>query len=820
MSTIGGTIKLKGETEYRKALKDVQSNLKLLSSELKLTSSAFMSGDKSLKDTKTSYSNMNSTVQEQKAKISDLRKVVEELSKEYGENSDKVRLFKTQLNNAETQLNQMENATDKSNKELKEMKEATDDAGSGASRLGDIIKGNLISEGIIAGIKGLAGAMKQVSGALIDMGKQAIQSYAEYEQLVGGVDTLFKESSAKVQEYAENAYKTSGLSANAYMETVTSFSASLINSLNGDTVKSAEIADMAITDMSDNANKMGTSMEMIQNAYQGFAKQNYTMLDNLKLGYGGTKGEMERLLAKANEINAQNGIHTDYQISNYADVVQAIHVIQTEMGIMGTTSAEASGTISGSVGSMKASWQNLITGIADENANFEQLVNNFVNSLIGENGEGGAIGNLLPRITIALDGIVNLIVSLSDTLLPKVLEIGIKLIGNLATGIAENLPSIVSSISSVVSLLVETFTSMLPQLMSMGGSLVDNISSGLQENIPNFISKALDLIDGFANFLTENVPILITKGMEMLRNLVKGIMDSLPELISRVPEIISKFANVINDNAPTIIKGGFNIIMDIIKGIINAIPTLVANIPKIIQAILDVWTAFNWINLGKNVITAIGNGIKNMTSFAKSAIGNVKDSLVNTVKNLPQNLFNIGKNMISGLGNAISSLKTWVVGHLTSLGTSMLTGIKNVFSLSNIKSIGSNLIKGLWNGISDMTGWILNKISDFCGGVINKVKKLFGINSPSKVFKEEIGTNLALGVGEGFSDTMINVSKDMANAIPTEFDTNINYSSNTNSNYDMYVNAFKDALKDVKVVMNDRELGTFVTDTMERVVYN
>lgn len=283
-TSFGGTIKLQGESEYRKALKDITSNLKLVSSELKLTNTEFSNGDKSLKQTKTSYDNMNKTMSDQKTKVDELRETLKKMEQQYGSNDEKVKTFKTQLNNAENQLKQMEDATNKSNKELKEMKNGFDNAGSGAVKFGDLLKANVLGDVIIGGLKKLGSAVKSVGSAFVDVGKQALNSYADYEQLIGGVETLFKDSAGIVSDYANNAYKTAGLSANEYMETVTSFSASLLQSLNGDTAKAAEVADMAITDMSDNANKMGTDMSMIQSAYQGFAKQNYTMLDNLKLG--------------------------------------------------------------------------------------------------------------------------------------------------------------------------------------------------------------------------------------------------------------------------------------------------------------------------------------------------------------------------------------------------------------------------------------------------------------------------------------------------------------------------------------------------------
>lgn len=283
-SSFGGTIKLQGESEYKKALKDITSNLKLVSSELKLTNTEFSNGDKSLKQTKTSYDNMNKTMSDQKTKVDELRETLKKMEQQYGSNDEKVKTFKTQLNNAENQLKQMEDATNKSNKELKEMKNGFDNAGSGAVKFGDLLKANVLGDVIIGGLKKLGSAVKSVGSAFVDVGKKALDSYADYEQLIGGVETLFKDSAGIVSDYANNAYKTAGLSANEYMSTVTSFSASLLQSLNNDTAKAAEVADMAITDMSDNANKMGTDMSMIQSAYQGFAKQNYTMLDNLKLG--------------------------------------------------------------------------------------------------------------------------------------------------------------------------------------------------------------------------------------------------------------------------------------------------------------------------------------------------------------------------------------------------------------------------------------------------------------------------------------------------------------------------------------------------------
>ena len=266
---------------------------------------------------------------------------------------------------------------------------------------------------------GAAVAVAAATTAAVALGKASLEGYAEYEQLIGGVETLFKDSAGTVQEYAANAYKTAGLSANEYMETVTSFSASLLQSLGGDTEKAAQYADKAITDMSDNANKMGSSMESIQTAYQGFAKQNYTMLDNLKLGYGGTKSEMERLILDAEKLDssfkASRDTNGDLAMS-YSDIVDAIHIVQTDMGITGTTAKEASTTIQGSLQSAKAAWSNLVVGIADENANLEELVNNFVESVVT------AGQNILPRIEIILQGMSQMLSQAGTTFIPLIVD--------------------------------------------------------------------------------------------------------------------------------------------------------------------------------------------------------------------------------------------------------------------------------------------------------------------------------------------------------------------------------------------------------------
>lgn len=812
--SFGGTIKLTGESEYRKALSSIGSNLRVLNSELKMVASGYDKNDKSVSNLSRQNDVLNKKITEQKEKVATLSKALEQSKRETGESSNTTKKWQVELNNAKAELNRLGVQLDKNTKDMNEFDDATEAAGKSSLGLGDIIKANLISGAIMGGIKALATGLKTMAGALVSLGKEAVASYAEYEQLVGGIETLFGESSKTVQEYANNAYKNAGLSANAYMQQVTSFSASLLQGLGGDTEKTALYANRAIVDMSDNANKMGTSMDMIQNAYQGFAKQNYTMLDNLKLGYGGTKTEMQRLIKDASlmtDVQKELGVTVDGSSMSFDNIINSISVMQKHLGFTGTTAQEASNTIEGSTLAMKASWKNLVTGLADDNADFGSLVDNFVNSTVG------AMTNLLPRISKVVGGIGKLIGGLGGALLenlPMLINTGKDLVKGIVGGVQSAIPTIIPILQELISQFITFISTNAQSFFDSGMKIIQDIGTGIEQNIPNFISKALDLISGFSEFLLENVPILVQNGMDFIRNLVQGLMDALPELIARVPEIISNFANAINNSAPIIIQEGLGLIWDIITGIIQAIPTLIANVPKIISAIVDVWSAFNWIDLGKNVVKFLGEGITFMKNYAKQSIETIKDTIVNFIKDLPSNLYNIGKDGIKGLGNAISSMLSFVTSKASSVATGIINKFKSLLSINTLKSIGKDLIKGLWNGISDMTGWILDKIGGFANSIVKNVKKFFGIHSPSKLFETEIGKNLALGLGNGFTGQMSNISKEMQNAIPTSFDISANVKNSNPIPTINPINDFKQALKGVRIVLNDREVGEFVLETV------
>ena len=494
---------------------------------------------------------------------------------------------------------------------------------------------NKLGNGLKTAAKIGTAAVGAAAAGITALTTAAVNNYAEYEQLVGGVETLFKTSSGKVMGYAENAYKTAGLSANEYMETVTSFSASLLQSLDGDTASAAEKANLAITDMADNANKMGTSMESIQNAYQGFAKQNYTMLDNLKLGYGGTKEEMQRLLDKANELNAQQGIITDYQIDSYADIVDAIHVVQTEMGITGTTAEEAGMTIQGSVASMKSAWGNLLTGLADGNADIEQLVDNLVTTIVGDGTETnlGVLGNILPAVQTALNGasmlisealpeIVGIIPTVINDNLPILTEAAISIIQSLVDGISQNQEMLFDTIFGVVAYLAESFITMLPQIVQLGLDLIVSLANGIADNLPELSPTIVDVVLKIVDTLTDPGTLgnLVDASIAIIIALANGLIESLPELIEKAPEIIQNLVDAIIENAPKLLESAYEIIVKLVEGIIKNLPKILEAGTKIVFSILDGITQFlgDLIMKGKDIVDSVKEGFSEKVDDAKT----------------------------------------------------------------------------------------------------------------------------------------------------------------------------------------------------------
>lgn len=595
--------------------------------------------------------------------------------------------------------------------------------------IGSKIKNGFSKIGSIASIafKGVTVAIGTASAALTGLTTASVNSYADLEQNIGGIETLFKDSANKVIKNAENAYKTAGMSANQYMETVTGFSASLLQSVGGDTEKAADSANMALIDMADNANKMGTSMESIQWAYQGFAKQNYTMLDNLKLGYGGTKEEMERLLADAQKLTG-----VKYDISNLNDVFNAIHVIQGELGITGTTAQEAATTITGSIGSMKAAFDNFLNG----SGTIDQLINTGLTAI---QNIVNAAGKLLPDLIQSIANATPQIVSTINTIFPQILNL---IIGNaptilnsigqvlmaLSTTLMEYMPQILTLAMQLIQYFLNGLITMLPQIIQMGIQLITQLILGIAQMLPELIPQAINAVITIVEGLLDNIDLLIDAAIQLIIGLAEGLITAIPILIEKIPIIIEKLINAIVNNLPKLIEMGITLIIKLTEGLIKAIPTLVKAIPQIISA------------------------------------------------------------LINGLGQ--------------------LPGM--------VWDIGKNIVTGLWEGISNMASWLWNKITGWCSSIFDGIKNFFGIHSPSRLFENEIGKYLALGLGEGFDDNLDKVYKQMQSAVDFEtqkLSTNLSTTASVNRNLNVTLSQSKS-----DVYLDSRKVGQIVTPYISKTI--
>ena len=486
-----------------------------------------------------------------------------------------------------------------------------------ATSAGQSFGGKLV--GAIKGVIAAAGIGTALS--------KAITEGAALEQSIGGVETLFGDSASQVIAAADNAFATAGLSANAYMETVTGFSARLLQGLGGDTQAAAALADTAVTDMADNANKMGTSMETITQTYQSLARGNYEMLDNLKLGYGGTQSEMARLINDSGVLG-DTMVATAENVNSigFDKMIEAIHAVQVEMEITGTAADEGVKTISGSLNALKASFSNVLANLTlgrDLGPSLTALATTLTTFLTG---------NLLPAVWNILSALPGALVTFVSTLGPQ---------------------------------LVSGLQTMVPQVLTAGTEFIQSLGDGFVQGIPEFLANALPMVLQFTEQLRANFGTMVDAGIDLLLNLVQGIANGLPTLIEYVPTIISNIAGLINDNAPKILKAGIQIIVTLVNGLINAIPTIIANIPQIIRAIVDTITAFNWLNLGATVIKTIGNGLVSMAGALKGFMQSTLSGALDYIKSLPGQALQWGKDLISGfvdgiigsVGNLINSVK-------------------------------------------------------------------------------------------------------------------------------------------------------------------
>lgn len=850
MTGFGGAIKLQGEQSYRQALARISQNLREVGSEMKVVSSQYAKSDNSQAALTARTEALNNKMTAQKEKLSVLTsqyramsaqytanntkhkelvasydaekqklaqieatlgktspeyqaqaKVVANLARDVDKSSAAVNANEIAMSKMRTQMNNAQADINKTDAEIKSLSPDMDKAGKSASELGEEaaksgrqaqeasggytvfknVLANLASSAIGAAVNGL----KNLGSAVLNVGKQAIEAYSQNEQLAGGVQTLFKDSAGIVQDYANNAYKAAGMSANEYMNTVTGFTASLVQSLGGDTKAAAELGNTAVQDMSDNANKMGTDIGSIQQTYQSLARGNYAMLDNLKLGYGGTKAEMERLMADAEKLTGEH-----YTIGDFGDTVKAIHAVQTQMGITGTTAKEASTTIEGSMNAMKASWQNLLAGMSDSGANMDGLIANLVDSV------NTFASNIMPRIAPLINGMVTAAVQLLpqavNMLTSQLLPLITAQIPSMVSGLSQvvqaivaALPQIMSAMTAALPQIVQALLTLLPQLIDAGMQMLTSLIQGITEALPTLIAMLPTIIQQAASVVLANLPLIIQAGVQLLLALVNGIVEALPQLIQMLPGIVMQITDVLLNNLPLIITAGIQILIALIQGITQAIPQLVAMLPQIVVKIVR--------TLSAHLPEILSTGLQMMVQLAAG--------------------------IVRGIGNAVSGARNVV--------SAIVGALRQAPGM--VLDVGANIVRGVWEGISNSIGWLRDKVSGWVHGIMQDIKGFFGIHSPSRLMRDEVGKYLAEGIGVGFEDEMGNVSKQMIDAMPSSDAFAQTYdlggvsaaqqASNGYGSQSNLINALVEALQDVRVVLDDEVAGRFVKKTVATAIY-
>ena len=752
MSSFGGTVKLTGEDEYRKALKEISSNLKVLNSEMKEVTSQYDKNDKSVSNLSSQNDVLNKKIEEQEKKVSVLKDALEKSKTETGENSETTKKWQTELNNAQAELNTLNRKVEANADAMKEAEQGTkeeadaveelgkeaDKSGDKALTLGDIIKANLISEAIIGGLAALVDGFKSMGSALGDC-------------LAGGAayaDTLLTLS-------AQTGLSTDTLEKYNAVAELTDVSLDTLTSSMSKNLKSMSDARDGSKAYAEAYKKLGVEITNADGSLRNSETVYWETIDALKGITDETERDamaMEIFGKKAQDLNTiiemgSEGVaeYTDMAVSMGAvlggEGLAALGALDDQMQIFSTTtnatknilaSAFApamAGTLEG-VNALGSAFNGLIAAVISG----EGVDQAFYMIVEGASDLIDGIEAALPQVLTVVGDLFEMLLDLIAEYLPWLIEEGAAMLMSLLSGISKNLGKVVTTVLSVVQMLLNTIVQNLPMIIQMGIQMLTSLIEGITDCLPELIPVMIDAVMLVTETLLDNLDMLIDAGIELLLALADGLIDAIPDLIEKIPVIIDKLVLAITNNLPKILEAGVTIIIKVAEGLIKAIPQLISKVPQII--------------------------------------------------------------------------------------TSLVNGFKNGWS--NIINIGTDLVKGIWNGISNATSWILNKIKGFGQSVLNGLKSFFGIHSPSTVFKEQIGTNLALGVGEGFADTMAEVSNEMQNAIPTEFDASVttNVSGNGQMNtYDMMVVAFKKALSEVKVVLDEREMGGFVTDTVERQVF-
>lgn len=659
--------------------------------------------------------------------------------------------------------------------------------------------GTAMKVGFGAAIAGVTAA----SGAVAAFGKSAVESYASYEQLVGGVDKLYGDASGKLQQYAADAYKTAGMSANNYMETATSFSAALVNSLGGDVDKAADMTDVAMRAISDNVNVFGSDFGSVQNAFQGFAKQNYTMLDNLKLGYGGTKSEMERLIADANEYRASIGETANLSIDSFADVVQAVQSVQEAQNIAGTTGKEAMSTIEGSAAAVKAAWENVITAVG-RGEGLQEAFDGLVSAFFGESEGEGLLNQIIPRIQTTMEGISTFITTaapyiaealpaLVNAVVPSLLSTAMTLLSTFGQALMDNIGPILFAAGDIIEMLMQglldatsgqesiimeildwiigVFNENYSQLLDVGAQIILNVLNGIINSMPQLLSSASEFIITFGQMLIDNAPALIQAGFSLISILATGIGDALPTLIPMAVELLMAITSGLISNIGLLTQAAIDLTVGLANGLIAALPLLLQQLPLLITELCSAVLANLplLLNMVVQVTVALVQAIfENLPLLLQATLevivalaaalgeanGQILDAVIQLLIGVWNQIVKYGGDFLKKAGEVCKNILDAVVKFLSELPTKMAYWagyaigqfIKFFMELpSKIKEIWNNVITGVNSFIQDFKNKATEGGKGFFKNIIDGIKEL-----PAKVI--EIGGNIVKGIWKGISD--------------------------------------------------------------------
>ena len=615
--------------------------------------------------------------------------------------------------------------------------------------------GKVLKVGFGAAVAGVTAA----SGAVAVFGKNAVESYANYEQLVGGVEKLYDTAAGKLQQYADEAYNTAGMSANQYMETATSFSAALINSLGNDVDKAADMTDVAMRAISDNVNVFGSDFGSVQNAFQGFAKQNYTMLDNLKLGYGGTKAEMERLIADANEWGAANEGASNLSIDSFADVITAIQQIQEKQGIAGATGLEAMTTIEGSANAVKAAWENVITAVG-RGEGLSEAFDGLVKSIFGEEEGKGFLNQIIPRIQTTMEGIgqfvataapyiADAIPQLINAIIPSLIQAGLDLMSALGSALMDNIDVLLFAAGDVIEMLMNAmleatsgetstvteifnwilgvFNENYSQLFDVGAQILLNIVNGIISGLPDLLFYATEIISSFGQMLIENAPLLISACATLISTLATGFADALPTLIPLAVELLMTIVSGLTSNIGVLVQGAIALVMGLANGLMQALPLLIQQLPLLVSQICD----------------AIVSNLPLLISAATELIFGLIDCIIS---NLPAFLVAVGQILVE-IGLTILQMIPMYIGYVQDILSGIWQRIVQYGGqfLSKVGEIGKNILDAVVKFLSELP----SKMAYWAGFAIGQFIKFF-LELPSKI--KEIWNNVITGAASFIND--------------------------------------------------------------------